>query len=106
MFALNNETPKKQLEEKVSRKILGYGGSLMMVEVAFVKGGIGALHTHPHEQVSYISEGSFEVTIGESKQVLKKGDSFYVPGDVSHGVMALEDAVIVDVFTPIRQDFL
>lgn len=97
----------KVLSEKVSRKILGTGGSLMMVEVIFKKGGVGEVHAHDtHEQVSYIVKGSFEVIVGTEKRVISAGDSFYAGLNVPHGVIALEDAVILDVFTPIREDFL
>ena len=106
MFIENNSIKKTQLEEKVSRKVLGSGGSLMMVEVCFRKDGIGAVHFHIHEQVSYIAQGSFEVTIGDEMKVLRQGDSFYAPGGVPHGVVALEDAKIIDVFTPMRTEFM
>lgn len=107
MFVLNDLTPGKQLEEKVSRKVLGCGGSLLMAEVSFKEGGIGEPHSHEeHEQVSYIVKGSFLVTVGEETKVLKEGDSFYAAKNVLHGVVALEDSIILDVFTPIREDFL
>lgn len=107
MFAFSEDVDLKQLDEKVSRKVLGHGGSLLMAEVSFKKGGIGDVHSHSdHEQVSYIVKGSFEVTLGNEKKVLKQGDSFYAPLNTMHGVLALEDSVILDVFTPIRQDFL
>lgn len=95
------------VNETSSRKILGMGGTLMMVEVTFAKGGIGEVHSHDvHEQVSYIVKGSFEVKVGEETRILKAGDSFYAGFNVPHGVKALEDSVILDVFTPFRQDFL
>ncbi|MCX7708438.1 MAG: cupin domain-containing protein [Clostridia bacterium] len=106
MFVDSDQVKVKKLEEKISRKILGYGGSLMMVEVIFKKDGIGEIHSHVHEQVSYIVKGSFEVTIGNEKKILKQGDSFYAPSSTPHGVVALEDSVILDVFTPIRREFL
>lgn len=107
MFAINENTAAKQLDEKLSRKILGCGGSLMMVEIEFQKDGIGSVHSHDsHEQVSYIVKGSFEVTVGDEIKILRQGDSFYAGHNVKHGVKALEDAVILDVFTPVRQDFL
>lgn len=108
MIIRNNEVSVKVLDEKSSRKILGCGGSLMMVEVTFQKGGIGEPHSHTdHEQVSYIVKGAFEVIVGEDKRVIKAGDSFYAAKNVTHGVVALEDdSVILDVFTPIREDFL
>jgi len=97
----------EQLDKKVSRKILGYSNSLMIVEVYFKKGGIGEVHSHErHEQLSYVVKGSFEVKVGDQKSVLKSGDSFYAGKNVEHGVIAKEDSIIVDVFTPIREDFL
>lgn len=107
MYGMNEETTRKKIDDKTSRKILGTGTSMMMVEVSFEKGGIGKLHSHEdHEQVSYIVNGSFEVTLGVEKKILQQGDSFYAEKNVVHGVEALEDSIILDVFTPIREDFL
>jgi quercetin dioxygenase-like cupin family protein len=107
MIVRSKSIEPKQLEEKVSRKILGTGGSLMMVEVSFKMGGVGEVHAHEgHEQVSYIVKGSFEIVVGAEKKVVTAGDSFYAGLNVPHGVTALEDSVILDVFTPIREDFL
>ena len=90
----------------VERKILATSGSLMTVEVTFQKGAIGALHSHPHEQVSYVIKGSFEFEMDNRKKVIQTGDTYYVSPGVVHGVVALEDAVILDIFTPQREDFL
>lgn len=107
MIIINNETKAKKLDDKSFRKILGCGGSLMMVEVHFKAGGIGEPHSHTdHEQVSYIVKGSFKVTVGGEEKILHQGDSFYAAKNVEHGVVALEDSIILDVFTPIREDFL
>ena len=106
-FGLNEQIEREELGGGVSRKILKYGGGLMLVEVTMQKGGVGAVHTHPHEQISYIAEGSFEFTVGEEKQVVKKGDSLYVASNMPHGTLSLEDgSIVVDIFTPIREDFL
>jgi quercetin dioxygenase-like cupin family protein len=107
MFVSNEMTELKQLDAKISRRVLGHGGTLLMAEVNFKKDGSGELHSHSdHEQVSYIVKGSFMVTLGDESKVLNQGDSFYAAKNVSHGVIALEDSIILDVFTPIRQDFL
>lgn len=107
MFVKNESLEPDVCGEGVTRKILGRGGRMMMVEVTFKKGAIGIVHTHPHEQVSYIAKGSFEFDLNGNKQVIKTGDSVYIPSDEPHGVVALEeDSVIVDVFTPQREDFL
>ena len=106
-FGMNSQIPAEDLGGGVSRKILKYGGGLMMVEVTMKKDGMGAVHTHPHEQISYIAKGSFEFTVGDEKQVVKAGDSLYVAPNVEHGTLSLEDgSVVVDIFTPIREDFL
>lgn len=78
----------------------------MMVRVEFKKGAVGALHHHPHRQATYIVAGRFEVTVGDELHELAHGDCFYAPSDVPHGVRALEDGELVDVFTPVRDDFL
>ena len=94
------------LGDGVSRKILASGGAMMTVQFAFEKGAVGTPHTHPHEQVGYVLEGSFELTLGSEKTMLEVGDTYYVPSNAVHGVVALEDGVLLDVFTPQRQDFL
>ena len=91
-FSLNSDVGKQDLGGGVSRKILNYGGNLMMVEVTMQKGGQGEVHTHPHEQISYIAAGSFEFTVGDEKQTVHKGDSLYVASNVPHGTLSLETA--------------
>ncbi|MDX1642523.1 MAG: cupin domain-containing protein [Balneolaceae bacterium] len=64
-------------------------------------------HSHPHEQVSYVAEGSLYVFIGDDKQLLKQGDLFLIPSGIPHSIQTLTEKVkLVDVFTPLREDFL
>lgn len=88
------------------RRVLLHTEELMMVEFAFEDGGVGAPHSHPHVQASYVAEGRFEVTIDGERTVLAAGDSFIVPSGVVHGVKALENGRLIDSFTPRRSDFL
>jgi quercetin dioxygenase-like cupin family protein len=90
----------------VRRQILGYDPQLMMVRVEFDKGSIGYVHRHAHRQATYVTEGAFEVQVGEEKRVLTRGDCFFIPPDIDHGVVALERSALVDVFTPVREDFI
>ncbi len=90
----------------LTRKILGYEDNIMMVRVKFEKGGIGARHKHIHCQTTYVSEGEFEISIGNKKQVLTKGDGFYVPSNIEHEAICLEEGELIDVFSPVREDFL
>ena len=72
----------------------------------FKKGSKGNFHKHEHLQITYIAEGSFEFTIGGETKIVNKGDSVYMPSNVEHGVTCLEEGKLVDVFNPMRQDFL
>jgi len=90
----------------VSRQIMGYDDKIMLVKVKFEKGSIGKANAHFHSQTSYVVSGNFELTIGDNKQVLLEGDSFYIPPHVIHGAVCLETGILIDVFSPVRQDFL
>ena len=80
---------------------------MMAVEVYFEKGAIGAPHQHPHEQIGYVIKGSIEYQEeGLGKKILVAGDSYYVAPNKVHGVVALEETVLLDVFTPMREDFI
>ena len=107
MIAHSNDVQATMLDEKVSRKVLLHQNSMMLVEFTFKKGGVGQPHSHEdHEQIGYIAKGVFEVTVGEETKTLSCGDSYYAGKNEVHGVVALEDGVIIDTFTPIREDFL
>jgi quercetin dioxygenase-like cupin family protein len=90
----------------VKRQFLSYGPDLMLVRVSFEPGAIGALHHHPHRQATYVAAGSFEVTVGDSRRTLLAGDTFFAPANVPHSVVALEEGMLIDCFTPARTDFL
>lgn len=96
----------QHMADGVRRQVLGYGTDLMVVRVEFEAGSIGALHRHPHRQATYVMSGRFDVTMGDEKTVLVAGDCFYAATDVEHGVRALEAGTLIDVFTPIRTEFL
>ena len=94
------------VDNGIERKILGYDEQLMMVCVRFKKGAVGSLHHHVHRQVTYVESGLFEVTIDGNNSILQQGDCFFVPPDLVHGVVALEPGILIDIFTPCREDFL
>ena len=106
LFVKNEDIKLTELGGGVSRKILAYDESLMSVEVRFEKGAVGAMHTHPHVQISYVLEGKFEATINGETTVIAKGDTYITPPDAPHGVVCLEAGALLDIFTPMRSDFL
>lgn len=95
-----------QVEAGIRRKVMAYDASLMLVKVAFEKGRVGALHHHKHLQMSYVASGVFEITIAENAKILRGGDVFFVPENAVHGAVCLEDGVLIDVFSPMREDFV
>lgn len=105
-FVVGNDITWETVGEGVKRKIMTYDANLMMVVVAFDAGGIGAAHSHVHTQMSYVNSGAFEITIGDEKQVLKAGDAYFIPPNVWHGAVCQEAGVLVDVFTPMREDLV
>lgn len=96
----------EQVAPGMYRKFMGYDDDIMMVKVKFEKGGIGQRHAHFHSQTTYVVSGSFEVSIGEKKKILNGGDGFYIPPHIEHGAVCLEDGILIDVFSPIREDFV
>ena len=105
-FLLTKDIEWETVGEGVKRKIMGYDDKIMLVHVAFDKGGIGPMHQHYHSQVTYVVSGSFYVTIDGKTETLKTGDSFYIPPNVLHGAICTEAGELIDVFSPIREDFM
>ena len=106
MVVYNKDIPFDRLSKTSRRKILAHEGTQMMVEVTFDKGGEGAPHRHIHEQITYVAQGRFVFTIEGEKYTVAKGDSLYFPSNALHGCVCLEDGILVDIFTPQREDFL
>jgi quercetin dioxygenase-like cupin family protein len=105
-FVRGAETPWERVADGVRRRVLGHGPDLMMVAVEFDRGAVGALHQHPHRQVTYVASGAFDVSVGGERQQLGAGDCFFTVADVEHGVVALSAGTLIDVFTPARDEFL
>ncbi|MDO4267221.1 MAG: cupin domain-containing protein [Eubacteriales bacterium] len=107
MYTENKLVASTDLGGGVTRKVLSYSENLMTVELHFKKGSIGAKHSHPHEQIGYLVSGSLIYQEeGCEDKVLHTGDTYYVKPNAVHGVEALEDTVLLDIFTPMRRDFV
>jgi quercetin dioxygenase-like cupin family protein len=105
VFAQPSDGKVTQLDGSTRRVILDLP-ELMLVEFTFVAGGIGALHSHPHLQTSYVAEGTFEVTIDGVTETIAAGGAYIVPSGLVHGVKALTVGKLIDSFTPRRDDFM
>lgn len=102
----HNETVEEAAGEGVKRRILAYTDGLMCVENHFEKGGIGKLHHHPHTQITYVVSGKFEFTIEGETKVVTAGDTLLKEDGVEHGCVCLEAGILLDIFTPMREDFI
>lgn len=105
-FQIENEINWQDLGNGIKRQIFGYDDRVMMVKVKFETEAIGVLHQHHHAQVTYVESGVFETSINGEVKMLKKGDGFYAPPNKIHGVVCKEGGVLIDVFSPRREDFL
>lgn len=105
LFAQPQDGKRTELIGSTRRVVLELP-ELMLVEFTFEKGGVGALHSHPHVQTSYVAEGVFDVTIDGVTQRLAAGGAYIVPSGLVHGVVAIEAGRLIDAFTPRRDDFL
>ena len=88
------------------RKIRSYNEQIMLVEVDFDEGGVGKDHSHPHAQISYVLSGEFEYHVEGTSYTMKPGDSVVVDGGKVHGLTCVKEGVVLDVFTPMREDFI
>lgn len=105
-FVFSSDVITQDLGDGIKRRVLAHSDNIMMVEMHFEEGSIGALHSHPHEQITYVLEGEFEFTIGDQKKIVKKGDCLYKEPNVVHGAVALKKGMLIDTFTPCRKDYL
>ena len=105
-FLTECATGWEDLGNGVQRQVLGYNNALMLVKVKFETGAAGSLHSHRHVQSSYIASGSFELTIGDEKKILCAGDGYFVPANVLHGCVCLQGGMLIDAFSPYREDFV
>jgi quercetin dioxygenase-like cupin family protein len=105
-FIENDSIEWQEVETGIQRKVMAYDEKIMLVKVKFETGGIGSLHKHHHSQITHVESGLFEIEINGAKRVLKGGDVYYIPPDILHGAVCLADGVLIDVFSPMREDFI
>lgn len=105
-FFFGEETEWEEVAPGLTRQIMGYDDKIMLVKAKFDTGAIGVMHKHYHSQVTYVESGEFEMTIGDDVKTLKQGDSFYILPWIMHGCVCKKPGILVDVFSPAREDFL
>ena len=102
-----SEYPIVSTAPNVTRQVLSDHDQLMVVAFRFAaSGAIGTLHSHSHVQSTYVESGRFRFTLGQEEREVGPGDSFVIPSDQTHGCVCLVPGVLIDTFTPRRDDFL
>jgi quercetin dioxygenase-like cupin family protein len=89
----------------VWRRTLSWGERLMVVQVTLEEGAIVPAHRHPHEQITYVVEGELSMEVEGRTYVLRAGDSLLFPADVEHGANALQRTLVIDTFSPPREEY-
>lgn len=101
-----SENELVQVQDGLTRKVAAYNDNAMCVEVHFEAGTVAPLHSHPHEQITYVISGKFRFEVGDDTFVVSAGDSLYKQPDIVHGATCLEAGTLLDIFTPHREDFV
>lgn len=93
------------LEPGLKRQVMSFSPAMMLVRHTMVNGWVGTKHSHPHEQLVYIIKGGIRFEYPGGTFEARTGDSFLVPGGVEHQARAFEDSEVLDIFTPMREDY-
>jgi quercetin dioxygenase-like cupin family protein len=100
-----NQMPAEQLNPLITRRVI-HCDSMTIARLEIKKNAIVPEHHHVHEQVATVERGALQFTIGGAQQTVSAGESLVIPSNVPHGVVALEDTIVVDVFSPAREDWI
>jgi quercetin dioxygenase-like cupin family protein len=106
VFARGGDQDFVQVAPGIRRRTLCYGGVTLMSEFRLAAGYPLPVHDHPQEQTGYLVSGRLALTIGGETRQVAPGDGWSIPGGVAHGAEVLEDAVAIEVFSPVREDYL
>ncbi|MGD8253063.1 MAG: cupin domain-containing protein [Syntrophobacterales bacterium] len=106
MFERHSENGYHLVLMGIEQKTLVYGEKTLMTEFLLKKGNNLPRHGHPHEQTGYLVKGRIRLFIGAEEFEAQPGDSWCIPGGVEHGAEVIEDSVAIEVFSPVREDYL
>ncbi len=106
MFKGQADTKRVEMFPGVARRTMNSGDHTTLVEVFIDKGAVVPAHSHPHEQIGYVVSGRALFEVGEDSKELAAGDSYLIPGGVIHKVTGIEPCVCIDIFSPVREEYL
>lgn len=106
MICKKDSGESRQLLDGINLTTLVYGDKTLMAQFTLAKGSAIPTHSHPHEQTGIMVSGQLRFIIDGETMDVEPGDSWCLPGGVEHSAEALEDAVVIEVFSPVREDYL
>lgn len=106
LFIKGSKEERVEVDKGIVRQNLGFDDSLLLARVSFEKGSIGYTHSHPHSQVAYVESGVFDFSVGSETRRMEAGDCVYIPPHAQHGAECVEAGVLLDIFSPCREDLL
>lgn len=106
IWNFHHEIDAEACGEGVERRIMAYADEMMCVENHFREGAVGALHHHPHTQITYVVSGQFEFTIDGEKKIVNPGDVLLKRNSIEHGCVCLKEGILLDIFNPMREEFV
>ena len=96
---------KEAINDKLWRRFVS-GQRITMAQFSFAEGGTVPRHQHENEQLMYVVEGTLRVTVGDEEVIVRRGEVLQIPSDVPHSAVALENTVDLEIFSPVRTDWL
>ena len=100
-----DEIALEKVTEMISRKIIT-GEREMVTQIYLKRGAIVPMHSHESEQMTYILQGALRFLVGNEEVIVREGEVLHIPANVQHQAEALEDTFELDVFTPIRREWV
>ena len=106
MFYKSDDSDYQQALEGITRKTLVYGDKTLLTEFRMDADSVLPKHSHPYEQTGYLVSGHIRLSIGSETMDMQPGDSWCIQSATEHGAEILADSVAVEVFSPVREDYL
>ena len=106
MFGFKSTKGYTEILKGIKIKTINYGNKMLMSEFLLKKNTLLPRHSHPHEQSGYLVKGSIRLFINGTSKLLKPGDNWCIAENIEHHAEIIEDSVAVEVFSPVRRDYL
>ncbi len=104
-FTTPKNTKQVEMLNGVFRRTMATTDDAMLCEITLLRDAVVPIHSHVNDQVGYLVSGKVEMTVGDEVRLCHAGDSYAIPGGVEHGACALEKSLMIDVFSPPRDDY-